>query len=301
MTDNTTKTHEDENTTTNKFLEFLYNSPNLKTALENYAENLRNDENNILNLSHANKIDEYINIVFNRDLSRFCKEEFSFLSDAIDEEYPDIFFQFTGRRKSTLSFESKIQKLLKECKSLDLLRDILAFRILILTNDPQKSTKQCYDVANLVIKFFTKRGFTICDADPIKDTTSFDNSKHNIYVPESSGIDLNFTKSVKDYVATPKENGYQSIHLVFRTPTGDCFELQIRSISMHEHAEHGYAEHKKYKMIKYDSFPDFDPTKIKMDGFKLTNSGNVLDFINLVNGLIFMKNYKYYHTSNFSD
>lgn len=56
---------------------------------------------------------------------------------------------------------------------------------------------------------------------------------HSLYQPMISRI--------KDYIAVPKPNGYQSLHTTVITPSKQIVEFQIRSYEMHEYAERGLA------------------------------------------------------------
>jgi len=84
---------------------------------------------------------------------------------------------------------------------------------------------------------------------------------------------------LKDWITTPKGNGYESLHTTVIGPKGKYVEVQIRTERMDEIAEKGFAAHWKYKGIKkqenvYDNW--LDNIREILD----TKHANALEFIN---------------------
>ncbi len=120
----------------------------------------------------------------------------------------DLSYKIIGRPKSIFSINNKMKK---QNKAFEEIYDLFAIRI-ILNSDIEDEKTHCWQAYSSV---------TDC------------------YQPNPDRL--------KDWVSTPKTNGYESLHTTVMSNTGKWVEVQIRSKRMDEIAEKGFAAHWKYK------------------------------------------------------
>ncbi len=107
------------------------------------------------------------------------------------------------------------QKMQKKSVSFNEVYDLLAIRIVVNSKPEISEKRQCFDVLSIVT---------------------------DIYKPKPDRI--------RDWITTPKANGYESLHVTVMGPEGKWVEVQIRTDRMDDVAEHGFAAHYRYKDIR---------------------------------------------------
>jgi GTP pyrophosphokinase len=169
-------------------------------------------------------------------------EDLSF--QALDPEaYKEIVEQIETKRKASEEFLESIRKRVEQM----LAREGIPARVEGRLKRPysvwlklkrQKiPIEQVYDL--LAIRIIT---------DSLKNTYGALGVIHNEWPPIPGRI--------KDFIAMPRQNGYQSLHTSVMGRGGQAFEVQIRTEEMHRLAEEGVAAHWKYKEGRKGSSDD---------------------------------------------
>ena len=96
-------------------------------------------------------------------------------------------------------------------------------------------------------------------------------------------------KRFKDYIASPKENMYQSLHTTVYGVEGHVFEIQVRTYEMDEIAEKGIASHWSYKEKGAKKIQNVMEQKLEMfrNVIEASHNDTDADFENIVNSDIF--------------
>ncbi len=123
----------------------------------------------------------------------------------------DVDYKISGRPKSNSSILNKIRK---KQVPFEEIYDLFAIRI-VVDVPIEKEKSICWQVYSIITEIHTP-------------------------IPER----------LKDWISTPKSNGYESLHTTVIGPKGRFVEVQIRTERMDQIAERGFAAHWKYKEVK---------------------------------------------------
>ena len=143
-------------------------------------------------------------------------ESFESFAKPIRERLTNMGYTFTlkARIKTVYSIWKKMVS--KQCSFEDVY-DLMAVRIIFNPHDNMSEKDQCWMIYSAITE---------------------------IYRPHPERI--------RDWISTPKANGYEALHVTVMGSYGEWIEVQIRTTRMHEIAEHGYAAHWKYKTGEKD-------------------------------------------------
>lgn len=157
-------------------------------------------------------------------------------------------FEITGRPKSIYSIWNKMRR---QNIPFEEVYDLFAIRIVIDT--PYENEKAvCWQIYSIVTDFYT----------PNPDR-------------------------LRDWISTPKSNGYESLHTTVMAKNGQWVEVQIRSKRMDDIAEKGYAAHWKYKESGGSSESNLEKWLAKVRELLEQNNHSALDFVNDFRGNLF--------------
>lgn len=170
----------------------------------------------------------------------------------IEEELLRQNFDFTikGRPKSVYSIYSKMKK---QGIPFEEVYDLFAVRI-ILKSELESEKADCWQVYSIVTDF---------------------------YRPNPDRL--------RDWISTPRSNGYESLHTTVMSNPGQWVEVQIRTNRMDEIAERGYAAHWKYKEKDTKAPSGLDDWITQVRGLLESNDSNAIEFMDDFRGNLFQE------------
>ena len=264
--------------------DYLYSEKTVPDVLERYIKELAS-ANEIQHTIHANKLASYQNAIKDKQYLKDMRKLFNEMYDLLDKNHPKLQFYIDGRRKSLISTERKILQYNSLEQSLDLIRDFFAFRIILFGDHSINLILHCYKVMEEIINFAAKQGFTPCKYLPLVDVANI-NEPQNDYFQS-----FQYNAYIKDYICFPKQNGYQSLHLVLVDTKGRQLEIQVKTLEMHANNETGEASHLNYKEKKYNIDFPLDRNKISINGYSYVN-GKVFDYAGVERHIIVFQRQK---------
>jgi GTP pyrophosphokinase len=193
----------------------------------------------------------YDSIAQNIDETKAVRSKFikQFILPIKDElDKLKIEYEIIGRPKSIYSIWNKMHK---QNIPFEEVFDLFAVRIIIDTAvDHEKAL--CWQVYSIVTDYYT----------PNPDR-------------------------LRDWISTPKSNGYESLHTTVMAKNGQWVEVQIRSKRMDEIAEKGYAAHWKYKDSSATAESNLEKWLARVRDLLEQNDHSALDFVDDFKGNLF--------------
>ena len=221
---------------------------NILDLSQNYATNLVAC-NRLYDRELANWVLWFANTTTDSVIRKYWRYFLDLCHEMLKNKYPNLIGEIPARIKNWIGGWSKEAKF----KNLSRINDIYGSRVIIRANNhetPEQLVNTLYYITKDILELAISEGLSILPSEPKKDVKSFKLDEHpEIILPDKKSICIlkEYDSYIKDYIAEPKEDGYQSIHAILVHPAYGKIEMQFRTKIMHDYAETGPASHKKYK------------------------------------------------------
>ncbi len=222
----------------------------LLSISKNYATNLYAC-NRMYDNELANWALWFANITTDSNRRNFWRHFLDLCHELIKKNYPNVVGEIKARIKDWIGGWSKEAHF----KNLDKLNDIYGARFILRANnheDCEKLIETLHYITKDIIHLAIAQGLSLMPPRSKKDIKDFKPEEHPTVIIASrktASILKEYTLYLKNYILTPKYDGYQSIHIIFVHPIFGKLEMQFRTIEMDRYAEEGPASHKKYKNL----------------------------------------------------
>lgn len=153
-------------------------------------------------------------------------------------------YEIRAREKSIYSVWNKMRK---KNVPFEEVYDIFAVRIIFESDPNFDEKKRCWDIYSVITDIYKLR-------------------------PDR----------IRDWVSSPKSNGYQALHLTVMGPDGEWIEVQIRSRRMDEIAEKGFAAHWKYKEENVEEDNELEKWLKTVQEVLENPNPNAIDFLDTI-------------------
>lgn len=270
-----------------KISNYLYTGTTVPHIVELYAKDLAVSESQI-DIFHSNFLFNYMSLITNNEFLDRYVAIFRAMYLAIIAKFPNVTIVFKGRIKSLRRVEEKFNRYIIKhvneyyilhdsfpneddiIKYLYRFRDLMAFRIIVSLpschlkkfnniedlemQKQEKEIENLRQIVNFVYKFLTSNGLDAVIASQLIDVTC---------ISEGKNINSKISKYLKDYIQSPKPNGYRAIHICFsdrffKSETGIpmFIEFQFQTKSMNDFTSFD-SDHVSYELNQKESIKSY--------------------------------------------